>query len=290
MNIKLFLTAAVALTVGLTACNKEESLSQDGLPVNAVRITASVGNPFATTRTNPVGTAEMQGKFNSGDKILVVKVSDEEGVVYEFNGSTWAPAENKPHLWASVSESFEANYPLDEDGDAESSVKKDQSTLENLAMSDIMFAEIQNATKADVLNFVMKRQTSRIIINIAGFNPEFPANSVVKDVRVLGGWYSEIDPYYIPYQLGDGDKNSTYTLLLNPNESSYSSGFIDYYISLKVGEKEMRSANLPDTEKGKSYTFNLIVGKENLEIGSVTVEDWTTKDVLIPGGEAEQLT
>lgn len=36
---------------------------------------------------------------------------------------------------------------------------------------------------------------------------------------------------------------------------------------------------------GKSYTYNLTVGKEKLEVGEVTVADWTGREV-IPGGEA----
>ena len=35
---------------------------------------------------------------------------------------------------------------------------------------------------------------------------------------------------------------------------------------------------------GKSYTYNLTVGKEKLEIESVTVEDWSNGET-IPGGE-----
>ena len=79
MKIKSIFTAAVALIVGLTACNKEENLTQqDGFPENAVRITATIGNPFATTRTNPVGTVEEQAKFNSGDKMLVLSSSGDD--------------------------------------------------------------------------------------------------------------------------------------------------------------------------------------------------------------------
>ena len=88
MNIKSFFLAAVALIVGLTACNKEESLSQDGLPENAVRITASVGNPFAATRSNPVGTEEEQAQFKSGDKILVTNTGNWDDVIYQLDGTT----------------------------------------------------------------------------------------------------------------------------------------------------------------------------------------------------------
>lgn len=280
MNIKLFLTAAVALIVGLTACNKEESLSQDGLPENAVRITASVGNPFAATRSNPVGTVEEQGEFNSGDKILVTKFNNNnrENVVYQFNGSKWAPTENKHLLWMNDKETFHAYYPVGEDGILNEEIYYDQSTLEKITMSDLMSANIYKTSKGQVLNFVMERQTMRIVIKIVKFNPEFSGDNKVSDVKILCNIQ-----VLNPYQQGDGGVNSTYTVLSQAS-------LVANCVSLKVGDKELRSANFLDNMNyGKSYTYNLTVGKEKLEIESVTVEDWSNGET-IPGGEAEQLT
>lgn len=274
------------LTLGLTARNKEESLSQDGLPVNAVRITATVGNPFATTHTNPVGTAEEQAKFNSGDKILVEMVSNNyKKIDYQYDGGKWMPVKSKHHLWANNNETFIARYPIDKYGDAVYRAQENQSTLEKITKSDLMVARIINASKGETLNFVMLRLTSRIIVNIAGFNPEFPTDSKVKDVMIVKSYaYSSNCHEYIPYLQGDGGKNSKCTLLLEPNGGgSVSSSYFDSFISLKVGEKEMRSPNLPDMDEGKSYTFNLIVGKEKLEIESVAVADWSTSNVLEGG-------
>ena len=283
MKIKSIFTAAVALTLGLTACNKEESLSQDGLPENAVRITATIGNPFAATRSNPVGTVAEQAVFNEGDKIYVGYPTTSGGVVYQLKESKWITIDNSYLLWTQKQESFYAKYPLDDTGSTINMVPQDQSSLEKIALSDIMFAEIQNATKADVLNFVMQRQTSRIIINIAGFNAEFTDGSMVTDVRIVAYRpnHSRTD-IYIPYDQGVGDKNSTYTLLKDASMD-------DLYVKLKVGDKEMTSSVLTNMQKGNSYTFNLVVGKEKLEIGSVSVADWTG-NVTLPVGEAEELT
>jgi len=59
--------AAVALLGGLTACNGklDKAPRADQVPENAVRITASIYNPFAATRSMPLGTAEGQGKHAS---------------------------------------------------------------------------------------------------------------------------------------------------------------------------------------------------------------------------------
>ena len=61
------------------------------------------------------------------------------------------------------------------------------------------------------------------------------------------------------------------------------------YVSLTVGDKELRSAILQNNmDHGKSYTFNLIVDKEKLEIASVTVEDWTTEETILGGHAGEE--
>ena len=68
--------AVAALFGGLTACNNELTEPQaDQVPENAVRITASINNPFATTRSMPLGTVEDQAKFKAGDEIFVYTAS-----------------------------------------------------------------------------------------------------------------------------------------------------------------------------------------------------------------------
>ena len=292
MNIQSLLIVAVALTLGLSACNKEETLSQDGAPVNAVQITASVGNPFAATRSNPVGTVAEQAQFNIGDEIVVDKISIVrnapriDGIVYQFNGTNWITNDNKYLLWQDDIQSFDASYPVDQDGSPIYYVQQDQSLLAQLALSDLMYATVWNTRKGTVLNFVMERQTSRIIVNIAGFNPEFPVGSVVTDVKIVidNSLSSEPSRYLTPYTQGVegsiGNVGTTYTLLAD--------AYMDnMHVSLKVDDKEMKSPALQEMEIGKSYTYNLNVGKEKLEIGSVTVADWTNT-IELPGGEAEE--
>jgi len=44
---------------------------------------------------------------------------------------------------------------------------------------------------------------------------------------------------------------------------------------------------IPELEAGNSYTFNLVVGKNRIEVQSVTVQDWTTGETL-DGGQATE--
>lgn len=290
MNYKSFIFAAAVLTLGLTACSKDEALQTEDLSADAVQINATVGNGFAETRSNPVGTAEEQAKFNVGDEITVTYSWGSGYVIYQFDGEKWLPKDGKFLTWESETLSFDAVYPAVMPWATSGEVETDQSTLEKIAKSDWMSAEIENATKGQILNFAMQRQTSRLVVKIAGFNPEFSADSKVTDVKIVdqSDAVPQTEPAttytdYIPYPQGDGSVGSTYTLLRDGRKMRYQ------YISLKVGNKEMHTAILNDGEKGKSYTYNLRVGKEKIEIESVTVSDWSNSET-IPGGSAGEIS
>lgn len=281
--------AVAALFGGLTACNNELTEPQaDQVPENAVRITASINNPFATTRSMPLGTVEDQAKFKEGDEIFVARKENsdiKEHTIYRFDGSVWTPKDGKYLLWVKDRISLEAYYPSEIGLKAlkgETPVPQtDQSTEENIAKADLMGVELEDVDKTNnALNLAMGRQTARLIVKIASFNSEFPADAKVENVKfTIQSYLSSSSAEYLPYAKGDGKTGSTYTVL-----AAFPNPGIE--ISLVVGGKTM-TAELPGSSfnEGKSYTYNLTVGKEKLEVGEVTVADWTGREV-IPGGEA----
>lgn len=281
--------AVAALFGGLTACNNELTEPQaDQIPENAVRITASINNPFATTRSMPLGTVEDQAKFKEGDEIFVARKENsdiKEHTIYRFDGSVWTPKDGKYLLWVKDRISLEAYYPSEIGLKAlkgETPVPQtDQSTEENIAKADLMGVELEDVDKTNnALNLAMGRLTARLIVKIASFNSEFPADAKVENVKfTIESYLSSSSAEYLPYAKGDGKTGSTYTVL-----AAFPNPGIE--ISLVVGGKTM-TAELPGSSfnEGKSYTYNLTVGKEKLEVGEVTVADWTGREV-IPGGEA----
>jgi|GEM_PF-489360 len=281
--------AVAALFGGLTACNNELTEPQaDRVPENAVRITASINNPFATTRSMPLGTVEDQAKFKEGDEIFVARKENsdiKEHTIYRFDGSVWTPKDGKYLLWVKDRISLEAYYPSEIGLKAlkgETPVPQtDQSTEENIAKADLMGVELEDVDKTNnAVNLAMGRQTARLIVKIASFNSEFPADAKVENVKfTIESYLSSSSAEYLPYAKGDGKTGSTYTVL-----AAFPNPGIE--ISLVVGGKTM-TAELPGSSfnEGKSYTYNLTVGKEKLEVGEVTVADWTGREV-IPGGEA----
>ena len=275
--------AAAALLGGLTACNSklDEAPRADQVPENAVRITASIGNPFAATRSMPLGTEEEQGKFNVGDEIFV-STPGSQRATYRFDGTVWAPKEGEYLLWKSDMDRFDAYYPAESGENPFSYVHPtDQSSTEKIAKADIMKGGLDQAKTKEALHFTMYRSTTRLIVEIAGFKSEFPGDAKVENVRFLNKANASAPlRTYIPYAKGEGKTGSTYTVLV-PWDAAHNT------ISLEVGGKTMTAKLSEFTyDNGKSYTYRLTVGKEKLETTEVTVSDWTGSAV-IPGGEAE---
>ena len=279
--------AVAALFGGLTACNNELTEPQaDQIPENAVRITASINNPFATTRSMPLGTVEDQAKFKEGDEILVTSYSGQHAT-YRFDGSAWTPTDGKYLLWKddNQTETFAAFYPAEwglvKFGIASYAFPTDQSSKDKIAKADLMQTNLNQTKTKDALHFAMRRFTARLMVEIAGFNSEFPAGTKVENVRFLNksSFSNNLQATYTPYAEGRGETGSTYTVLVSNDASNHT-------ISLTVDGKTM-TAKLQDYsyDEGKSYTYRLTVGKEKLEVGEVTVADWTGREV-IPGGEA----
>ena len=278
--------AAAALFGGLTACNNELTEPQaDQVPENAVRITASINNPFATTRSMPLGTVEDQAKFKEGDEILVRSDYSGQRATYRFDGTAWKPKDGKYLLWKyDWAESFRAYYTVEYGLQAVAGAPyvfpTDQSSIDKIAKADRMFADLNPAKTKEVLHFAMQRLTARLIVKIAGFNSEFPADAKVENVEFHSKSNASAPQVtYTPYADGEGKAGSTYTVLV-PSDAA------NHTVSLTVGGKAM-TAKLQDYsyDVGKSYTYRLTVGKEKLEVGEVTVADWTGREV-IPGGEA----
>ena len=282
MKLNVMITlAAAALLGGLTACNSklDKAPRADQVPENAVRITASIGNPFSATRSMPLGTEEEQGKFNVGDEIFVSTYSSQRAT-YRFDGTVWAPKEGEYLLWKEDMEHFDAYYPA-EYGENPYVHPTDQSSTEKIAKADVMSVGLNQEKTKEALHFTMKRRTTRLIVEIAGFKSEFPGDAKVEKVRFHNKSNASAPPRtYIPYAKGEGKTGSTYTVLV-PWNAEYNT------ISLEVDGKAM-TAKLQENryDIGKSYTYRLTVGKEKLETTEVTVSDWTGSAV-IPGGEAK---
>lgn len=289
MKYKKILTWACTAALFLTGCTTDTANNGRWMEdSNAVRIQASAGSTL--TRSNPIETDEKQKGFNEDDKISVRNRNIT--VNYTLNGEIWQPVDNDKYLvWDENDLKFEAFYPCDGKNDfSVGYIKKDQSTLKALAQSDYMnITSTPKSIPSDKrLPLELKRQTARLILRIQHFNDEFSEGVKVTKLGIgcpentngEGSWES-IRPYQ---QNGDGGVNTTYTALVIPGKrmvyiTPTNTNPDEPEIELKLETGEL--------EAGKSYTYNLIVGKNKVTVGGVTVAPWNTENTL-QGGEAKE--
>ena len=293
MKYKKILTWACTAALFLTGCTTDTASNGRWMEdSNAVRIQASAGSTL--TRSNPIETDKSkQTGFNEGDKISVRNRNIT--VNYTFDGEKlWVPENDKYLVWDEKNLTFEAYYPYDgKNTFSVGYIKKDQSTPEALAQSDYMniTSTLPSIPSDKHLTLNLERKTARLIFKIDKFNNEFSERVKVNKLEIYcpentnGRTTDDWDPL-TPYQIGDGGVGTTYTALvipgvinaeLNTSENSYNSEGEPQALNLETGE----------LKAGKSYTYNLIVGKNKVTVGGVTVAEWDTGYTL-PGGVAEE--
>ena len=253
---------------------------------NAVHVSASVGSIF--TRSNPAAADEAgQTSFNTGD---VMGVSNNgTSINYTFNGTDWQPGSGNYLVWDKSDLKFQCWYPADgKNSFSKGYIQEDQSNETEIAKSDYMTAAVTNLTEIPgnrQLNVALERKTARLILNIQSFNDQFDASTTkVNHIRIASKASTEASETSTvnikPLQNGEGGKGTTYTALVIPGKVEGK-----LYFTTDESTETPLVVKTGTLEAGKSYTYNLIVGKNKVTIGNVTVAEWGTDK--IDGGKAE---
>lgn len=295
---------AFAVIAMLAACSTDDEQGANSA-ANEVKIAATVGENSIFTRSNPVGTEAEQESFNENDAISVT--TEGKTVIYKKTGEVWAPANAGEFLvWTGNAQSFQACYPKKADflstfnSFSIGYVSVVQSTIERIAQSDYMTCS-KEIKKADIptdrqltLNF--ERQTARVIVKVnkfgnefEGLNPTLSAVEVYSKLKVP----AEDGDSYAPIQTYKKEENgnNVFYALVSPGAGNNAENFLKLTVTYNDGEgnatqtKELYVTGIPALEKAKSYTYDVRIGKDNAIIGSVSVADWGTGDV-ITGGDA----
>ena len=258
--------------VGLlfAGCSSEDDiLSSFHNDPNAVHITAEVGKASADgfTRSNPLGATEAdQKKFNTDDEISV-KADGQDAVTYKFNGSEWIPQDEKFLKWESETMNFTAYYPASYTGGTPTQPTEYTSEA-SLAAADYMsFSNsVNKPTDNNTLTLTMERQMARVVVDIAGFNDQYAGATVnnIKSVSIKGvKAYKHSDKKF-------------YALMVPCDAQS-----TENFLSLEVGEGNTETlTGIPVLEAGKSYTYQITVGKNKVVVTGITVKDWTTGETF----------
>ena len=290
--------AALALMGVLASCQSDDEAVSLTRPNNAVGINVSVGSLKGTTRSNPAATdPDETHLFNLGDQVCV-STEGQDPVLFQCTDAdqqTWAEAvSNKFLLWTQSEMTFKAYYPATTGTSMTAfTLPADQSSTEKIAQADYMTRQqtCTNEYGTDI-NLNLERKMARVIVRISGFgNQYFNHQKTVSNVRIYSeasgienGNPTGISTEITPYAQGNGGSGSTYTALVVPGYGDGSATFI----TLTDGANNNLSVKgIPELEAGNSYTFNLVVGKNTIQVQSVTVQDWTTGEILA-GGQAEE--
>lgn len=279
------------IMAALASCSSDDDFGTNWQnDPTAVRVSATVGGVF--TRSNPTATTEAeQKKFNEGDAITI-STERQTSVNYILKDGTWGPETSGQFLkWSSESMTFTARYPKTS-GDF--IVPKNQNGIDEIASADYMTAtKVYNKIPANrKVDFLFERQMARVVITIAGFNNEFSGDDSVSEMYVTSkeriakdGSAVTATSEIIPYsQDRYGKKGSIYYALVAPNTAT-NYEFIKLTVKKSDDIKDLTVKNPVALEAGKSYNFNLTIGKDGVSLGTVSVEDWGNTGT-ISGGEA----
>ena len=272
MKSKIFGIMGVMGLLFAGCSSEDDILSSFHNDPNAVHITAEVGKASADgfTRSNPLGaTAEEQQKFNDGDMISV-KADGQEAVTYKLVGEEWQPQSGKFLKWESESMKFTAYYPATYSGGTPTQTLEYNDVADLVAADYMSFSDSKTKPQDNTLTLNMNRQMARVVVEIKGFNNQYASGTEVKSVTING-------------TVKALKQGKTFYALMVPCSAQNDKEFL----SLEVGTGNTKETlkGIPELVAGKSYTFQLTVGKNKVEVSGITVANWTTGEIT--GGKAE---
>ena len=281
MKIMKRLMGCAAAILALTACSESEDLlAAYHSDSKAVHITAQVGKASADgfTRSNPLGDAEEQAKFNDGDMISV-KAEGQDAVNYKYDGKEWQPQGNKFLKWENETMNFTAYYPATFNGTINQPEK--YNSEDDLAAADFMsFSGPQKNDNNNQLTLTMERKMARVVVEIAGFNDQYTTNATVNSLSIWG----------VKAFKQEKEGKSYFYALIDPN---YTPSTTTPFLSLEVKDGESTTTETltttPTFTAGNSYTYQLKVGKNKVSVSGITVADWENTGIITNNGKAEQI-
>ena len=274
MKIMKRMMGLAAAILALSACSESEDLlSAFHSDPNAVRITAQVGKASTDgfTRSNPLGDAEAQKNFKEGDKISV-KADGQDAVTYQLNNNEWQPQGGKFLKWESDEMNFTAYYPDTFDGNLDKVTLPAEYDAASLAANDFMsYSGKQSNTKGNQLSLIMERKMARVVVEIDGFNDQY-AGATVNSLSICG-----IKAYK--------HSDNKFYALIKPCDTQSSATFISLDVAEGASKTTETLTGIPELTAGKSYTYQLTVGKDKVSVSGITVKDWQTGNIT--GGSTD---
>ena len=289
MRHRLFIPAATALLIALTACTQDELSSPTGGVEGAPVIIRATGlsveaTPQAAPSTRATVDGDWQGvqtvalKMGDAVKEYTVTATDDDG----YKSATLT-CENDPHYWTSRDPiTVSAWWPLDDTDITRMpavKVAEDQSKLADFQNSDFISAENQTV-KFDDPTLEFTHRTARVAIELkpgTGFTSVAGATVSLVSLSADNGNPTAIKTY--------NASGNTYEALTAPQTVVAGKPFIR--VELGSGTFYFRPQNNVVLAAGSRYKYTVKVNATGLTLEGCTIGDWA--DGGGESGEAEDL-
>lgn len=295
MKTKVYITAVVA-ALTMAACQNEEELTSPYLSdPDAVLVNPTLSG--LQTRVNTEGNGDT---WTMGDMIKVQNatpgaIPGKDVAYYTYNGTAWSltdadgtASETAYLVWANGDNTFQAWYPATAAFDA-FTLPAVQNTEALLRSADWMTAAPAPLAKPDnkTLPLTFEHRLAKVTVTINGYNSQFAGTDVVSAPKfklagsellngvTIAGSATEVEALLSAE--ATLSNSPTITAVLCPGKYTADTEFM----TLTVGS-DVLTVKVPDLlvnsglELGKAYTFSLTVGKDKVEVTTVSVTDWNT--------------
>ena len=275
MRHRLFIPAATALLIALTACTQDELADDNRLPEGEypVVIRATGLSVEATPQAAPSTRATVDGDWQ-GVQTVALKMGDavKEYTVTastDFKSATLS-REDDPHYWTSRDPiTVSAWWPLDDTDITRMpavKVAEDQSKLADFQNSDFISAENQTV-KFDDPTLEFTHRTARVAIELkpgTGFTSVAGATVSLVSLSADNGNPTAIQTYHA--------SGNSYEALTAPQTVAKGEPFIR--VELGGGNFYFRPQNDVVLEAGNRYKYTVKVNATGLTLEGCTIGGW----------------
>ena len=277
MRHRLFIPAATALLIALTACTQDELADDNRLPEGEypVVIRATGLSVEATPQAAPSTRATVDGDWQ-GVQTVALKMGDavKEYTVTATDADGYKSAtlscENDPHYWTSRDPiTVSAWWPLDDTDITRMpavKVAEDQSTLATFQSSDFISA-IDQTVEFDEPKLTFTHRTARVAIELkpgTGFTSVDGATVSLVSLSADNGNPTAIKTYHA--------SGNSYEALTAPQTVTAGEPFIQ--VELGGGTFYFRPQNDVVLEAGNCYKYTVKVNATGLTLEGCTIGDW----------------
>ena len=284
--------ATTALVMIFTSCQKNEE-------------TESVASKYIKVDAGML-TRATEAAFEDGDKISVYAWAGADittalsaplavnNSINTLKGTTWSA--EPVMVWKDMItlHYFVATYPVRENGEITNFEAYEFTLIGDKQQDDLLFASNQTGIKGEdkaVVPLVFDHSQSKLVVNLT-FRNQFGGIPTVTSVSVLAKNVAIVDFFSKTTVAKTGATLSEVVMEELTTSSKYESVIVPQTvnkITITIAGQNYIYNNPTGIAlvQGKNQTINLIVGRDKIELGTITINPWGNGDV-IPDGEAEQ--